>query len=239
MLAEAVSHTGLVRRNNEDAYVVVPRLNLFAVADGMGGHAAGEVASKLAVNTIAEYIRQYKGSRQPGQVLSDAVTAANREIFSQANAKPSQLGMGTTLSAVWIPDDHAYLAHVGDSRIYLFRDNNIQLLTKDHSFVSEMVRKGNITAEEAKNHPRRNLLTRALGTETDVEVDLSELSLLQDDLLLCCTDGLSSIVSSDELCAILQNKTKISEKLKQMVDLALARGGQDNITVLLVYNFKR
>ncbi|WP_366921596.1 Stp1/IreP family PP2C-type Ser/Thr phosphatase [Metallumcola ferriviriculae] len=239
MLAEAISHTGLVRRNNEDAYLIISDLKIFAVADGMGGHAAGEIASKLAVNTLAEYINKHIHDHPPARVLADAVAAANEEIYFQAVNHPSHSGMGTTLSAVWVVEDIAYLAHIGDSRIYLFRDEKLDLVTCDHSFVSEMVRNGNLTAQEAEKHPQRNLLTRALGTESNVEVDMKELTLQKDDILLCCTDGLSAFVSADELEQMIRSNKDTNSKLQQMLQLALNRGGHDNITAMLVYNIKR
>lgn len=238
MLAEAYTHTGLVRQNNEDAFLLLPDINLFAVADGMGGHAAGEVASNIAVDTLADLIGRSDQTKQPGKTLSAAVATANEKIFTQAKNQPSQQGMGTTLSALWVPGSagRAYLAHVGDSRIYLYRHHQIKLITADHSFVSEMVRNGNITAEEAEHHPRRNMLTRALGAADSVEVDLLEMDLLPGDMLLGCTDGLSSLVSHQEIANILKHSGDLTTKLQQMVDLALARGGHDNVTALLVYN---
>lgn len=236
MLAEAATHTGLVRQNNEDAYILIPKLQLYGVADGMGGHAAGEVASSLAVDALVKYIQRNAGSAQPEKVLAGAVQHANREIYRQAQKEPSRAGMGTTLSVAWVFESTVYLAHVGDSRIYLFRNDTLKLLTKDHSFVGEMMRNGNMTQEEAQHHPQRNLLTRALGIEQDVLVDTDRVSLKEQDTLLLCTDGLSSLLSSEEICQVLSNPDNLSSKLNVLIDLALKRGGHDNITVLLVQN---
>jgi len=236
MLVKAVSHTGLVRQNNEDAYIVLPELKLFAVADGMGGHAAGEVASEMAVSILANHVSSSISLNEPGTVLVQAINQANREIYLSAKEDSACTGMGTTLSAVWVQKNVAYLAHVGDSRIYLFREKILKQLTKDHSFIGEMVRNGNISPEEAEHHPHRNMLTRALGVESEVTIDSITLPLHSNDILLFCTDGLSSYVSSEEISNVLIKDVEISAKLEQLVNHALAQGGHDNITVLLMQN---
>ncbi len=236
MLVKAISHTGLVRQNNEDAYIILPELKLFAVADGMGGHAAGEVASEMAVSRIANYVSNSVSMNEPGALLVEAINQANREIYLGAKKDIACTGMGTTLSTVWVRKDIAYLAHVGDSRIYLFRDQILKQLTKDHSFIGEMLRNGNITPEEAEHHPQRNMLTRALGVESEVSIDSIVLPLHSNDILLFCTDGLSSYVSSEEISNVLVKDIEMPTKLEQLLNHALTQGGHDNVTVLLMQN---
>ncbi|GFN24012.1 MAG: Stp1/IreP family PP2C-type Ser/Thr phosphatase [Thermoanaerobacteraceae bacterium] len=232
MRAEVLTHPGLMRSDNEDAYLVDLGLGLLAVADGMGGHQAGEVASALALRALGEKIKEhYRGD--PLVHLVSAVRFANRVVYSSALSRREYRGMGTTLTVAWVIDDKVLLAHVGDSRAYLFRDGQLQVLTHDHSYVGELVRSGGLTQEEARLHPHRNILTRALGTEDEVEVDGKVVSLMEGDLLLLCTDGLPEVVRDEEIAFTVGQGGTLREILENLLALALNRGGPDNITVVL------
>ncbi len=231
MRIEAISDVGLVRKGNEDSYLINRRLGLFVVADGMGGHEAGEVASFLAVKTLEETLENNKESEG---ALVLAIQAANSEIFRQAQEKPYLNGMGTTLTAVYYHNGKAYLGHVGDSRAYLIRNFQATLLTRDHSLVDELVRSGHISEEEAQNHPQRHIVTRALGTEASVEVDILSPAIEQGDRLLLCTDGLSNLVKPEEIIQAVNSTNIPRDALEMLRQQALERGGFDNITALLI-----
>ncbi|MGB9660637.1 MAG: Stp1/IreP family PP2C-type Ser/Thr phosphatase [Moorellaceae bacterium] len=232
MRAEALTHTGLVRTDNEDAYIVDLDLGLLAVADGMGGHLAGEVASFLALKALSERLKEGDG-REPLARLVEAVRFANAIVYRSSCSTPEYRGMGTTLTVAWIVGGEAFIAHVGDSRAYLFRNGDLEALTQDHSYVGELVRSGDLTREEARLHPQRNLLTRALGTEAEVEVDSRTVPLQKGDVLLLCTDGLPEVVREEEITAVLSGRQDLREILEALLQMALDRGGPDNITVVL------
>lgn len=232
MRAEALTHTGLIRPDNEDAYLINLDMGLLAVADGMGGHQAGEVASFLALKALAEKLKEDYG-QDPLAHLVAAVHFANEVVYRSACTTPEYRGMGTTLTVAWVVNSQAFLAHVGDSRAYLFRDGQLQVLTHDHSYVGELVRSGDLTNEEARIHPHRNILTRALGTGAEVVVDSRIISLQKGDLLLLCTDGLPEVVRDEEIASALHLGKSLKEILQNLLRLALDRGGPDNITVVL------
>lgn len=231
MRTEAFTHVGLVRKGNEDSYLINESLSLFAVADGMGGHEAGEVASELAVQTLEKAMLD--GANQQGDLLS-AIQQANSEIYHKAQENPSLHGMGTTITVVHCLAGQVSIGHVGDSRAYLLRRGQATLLTRDHSLVNELVRCGQISEEEAENHPQRHIVTRALGTEPTVEVDLLSPVIEPGDIILLCSDGLSNLVKGDEMAQIMQHNASTSLALKTLKQLALDRGGFDNITALLI-----
>lgn len=232
MRAEALSHTGLVRPGNEDCFISDIKRRFFAVADGMGGHQAGEVASYLALRALSE--RLFGSSEgEPLVRLQKAAEFANEVVYRSSLADRDRSGMGTTLTAVWILNGKAYLVHIGDSRAYLYRDGKLQVLTDDHSYVGELVRMGGLTAEEARVHPRRNILTRALGTEERADIDSREIALKLGDRLLLCTDGLYEVVSDAELADVLNRHGELYVAAKELLRLALERGGPDNVTVVL------
>jgi len=235
MQAEVITNVGLIRKNNEDAFLCDPEKQIFVVADGMGGYAGGEVASALAVDVIRLVIASSPGEN-PLEILREACYQANNRIFETAKTNSEYAGMGTTLTAAWLQQDKIYLAHVGDSRAYLIRDGMITSLTKDHSLVGELMREGGLTEAEAMVHPQKNILTRALGCNAFVEVDLSEHELLHGDLLLLCTDGMSNLISSEEMAGIINEEKNIRQAVETLLNLALERGGYDNITVILVSN---
>ena len=239
---------GRKRSGNEDSFCVAQDLSLFVVADGMGGHAAGEVASRLAVETIQEWMRKYargESTSLVGQPLTGAsnranwllssIRLANRVIFDAAQRGKEYAGMGTTLVAALSTGDRVALAHVGDSRIYRVRDDQITQLSKDHSFVQQQMERGILSAVEAHGSQYRHLITRALGLKESVEVDLAEQKVLADDLLLLCSDGLSDLLEDEEMLAIIrEHADDLGKSCQALIDRANFKGGDDNITVLLV-----
>ncbi len=228
--AAGVTDTGRKRRQNEDAFVCDPPL--FAIADGMGGAQAGELASRLAAAAIEE------AGAAPGneQGVVGAVRTANARIFEHSLTNPAVAGMGTT-ATVALVDEHAgtlTLAHVGDSRAYHYRDGKLEQLTTDHSLVAELVRSGRLTEAEAAVHPHRSVITRALGTEADVEVDTCVLELAPGDLVLLCSDGLSAMVRDDEIARLLEDSDRDPYVAAEtLVRAANAAGGEDNVTVVV------
>lgn len=228
------TNIGLVRKTNEDALIAEEELGLFGVADGMGGHQAGEVASGLAVQSLVEYLRRYPaGSGNPSAALTEAVREANERVFSEAQKRDSFRGMGTTVTAGLFDRGRLSVAHVGDSRAYLIRGGNMERLTTDHSLVFELLKNGGISAEEAFQHPQRNVLTRALGTSSEVRIDARELEVSPGDRVLFCTDGLSGHLREDVMRDIIcQNSLEGAGE--QLLAAALQEGGTDNISLVLV-----
>ncbi|MBI4573547.1 MAG: Stp1/IreP family PP2C-type Ser/Thr phosphatase [candidate division NC10 bacterium] len=246
--AAAKTDVGRKRQGNEDNFCVAPALGLFVVADGMGGHAAGEVASRLAVETIRECMTRYLGgietatlgppvascSREANFLLS-SIRRANRVIFDAAQGRRECAGMGTTVVSVLVGNDQVALAHVGDSRIYRMRDDRIVQLSRDHSLVQHDVERGILSPEGARGSQYRHLIMRALGVNEWVEVELGEQPALPGDVLLLCSDGLSDLVEDEEMLAIVREHSDDLEKACQaLVDRANYKGGDDNITALLV-----
>ena len=219
---------GRQRSANEDSLVVSPPL--FAVADGMGGAKAGEVASAVAV----EAVESARESSEPAEAqLAGIVREANRRIYDLAVADESRRGMGTTLTLVKVHGDDVSLAHVGDSRAYRLREGELKQVTRDHSLVAELERSGQITPEAAEHHPQRSIITRALGPEPDVEVDTYTLAGREGDLFLICSDGLTSMISDDEVGSILRSAGSLTDAADELIRAANQSGGKDNITVIL------
>lgn len=235
MYAEVVTNVGLVRKNNEDAAWSDIKKQLFIVADGMGGYVAGEIASVMAIESVLRTVTIEQGDL-PSVVLRQAFYQANDSIYREAQKNPDYSGMGTTLSALWIVDGKGYIAHVGDSRIYLIRAGKITRLTADHSLVGELVREGGLTEEQAMTHPQKNMLTRALGCGSLVEVDIYDLEIMDDDYFLLCTDGLSNLIRSEEMAEIIMSQKDLKKSTQHLLQLALKRGGFDNITAIIVHN---
>jgi serine/threonine protein phosphatase PrpC len=226
----AITDPGRRRRQNEDAFVREPPL--FAVADGMGGAQAGEIASRLAAAAL----------RQPGgDAAADGrdrvvtlVEEANRRVYERASEDEAVSGMGTTMTVALVEDDSVWIGHVGDSRAYLIRDGALEQLTEDHSLVAELVRSGKLSPEEAEVHPQRSVITRALGTEADVDVDAFSVRPRPGDLFMLCSDGLTSMVADDELLAIVERtRHDLDRTARALVEEANRGGGEDNITVVL------
>jgi protein phosphatase len=220
--------TGRQRRENEDsAYVRAP---VFVVADGMGGAQAGEVASKIAIEAFE---RGLPDSGSPEERLADRVREANQRIYERSRAEHGREGMGTTLTAAYVDDAQVAIAHVGDSRAYLFRGGELSRLTQDHSLVDELVRQGRLTEEQAAEHPQRSIITRALGPEPDVEVDTWTYPARAGDVLLLCSDGLTAMVPEDRIAGVLASAESLDEAGRRLIDEANEAGGRDNITVVL------
>jgi len=220
--------TGRQRRDNEDnAFVRAP---LFVVADGMGGAQAGEVASRLAVEEFHQALPD-EGSAE--QRLTDRIRAANRRIYDLSRTEHEHAGMGTTLTAAYLDNDQLAVAHVGDSRAYIFRDGELARLTQDHSLVEELVRQGKLTEEQAAEHPQRSIITRALGIEGDVEVDTRTYPMRAGDVVLLCSDGLTSMIGEEQILRILGGEPSLDRAGERLIDAANDAGGRDNITVVL------
>jgi PPM family protein phosphatase len=220
--------TGRQRRDNEDNVFV--RAPLFVVADGMGGAQAGEVASKLAVEEFQEALPD-QGSAE--ERLTDRIRAANRRIYDLSRTEHEHAGMGTTLTAVYLDDDHLAVAHVGDSRAYIFREGELTRLTQDHSLVEELVRQGKLTEEQAAEHPQRSIITRALGIEGHVDVDTWSYPMRAADVVLLCSDGLTSMIGEEQIARILGGERSLDRAADQLIGAANDAGGRDNITVVL------
>ncbi len=245
---KAVSDVGRKRKGNEDNLVANPDQRLFVVADGMGGHAAGEVASKVAVEAINEFIQLTSGDEEitwpfgldetisyDGNRLKTAIRFANRKVLEATKEKTEYEGMATTVAAVLVDGSTANLAHVGDSRIYLYRGGELTQLTSDHSWVNEQLQSGIISAEQARSHPLRNVVTRALGGRADLQVDIGSHAVESGDLLLVCSDGLTTMVPDEHIARLLHDAQGDADKAAEaLVAEANARGGEDNISVVVL-----
>ena len=210
--------------------------NLFVVADGMGGHNAGDYASSHAVSVVVEEIRQDRDFN-PVKVIRHAIESANREIIEQAQKDEKLKGMGTTMVVSTVVGQYAYVANVGDSRLYV-ADRELQQITRDHSLVQEMVRMGEISAEEARNHPDKNIITRALGAERTVDVDFFDLKLEPESVILMCSDGLSNMVEDSRIKEILSRRDEaLDERGRTLIGEANRNGGKDNIAIVLIEPF--
>jgi serine/threonine protein phosphatase PrpC len=247
LLVAGRTDVGSVRTNNEDNFGYDTRCGIFVVCDGMGGHAAGELASKIAVETILGYFRQDPGRRQGGLIgrvyegvseranaLAGAVQLANQAIQQEAAQNSERAGMGSTIVAVLAEGNLFSVAHVGDSRVYLLRDGTIQLLTCDHSLVMEQVRRGLMTAEEAEKSEMQNVIVRSLGVEESVEPDLADHELAEGDVLLLCCDGLSRYVPESKMVEIIGQADTLEKACAELIEAAKTLGSDDNITCVLV-----
>lgn len=222
----ATTDIGQVREGNEDSFLVNDPL--YAVADGMGGHRGGEVASNLALQTVQRLFAANEGT------LTEQVEQANRAVFERSQEDRDVAGMGTTLTAVLVNDAEVRLAHVGDSRAYLYRDGRLQMLTEDHTLVRRMVIEGEITEAEAEHHPHRSILTRALGVDGDVQVDEDVITMQDGDRLLLCTDGLTGMVSDEQIVSVLEEVKDPQEAVDHLARAANRAGGIDNITAVII-----
>jgi protein phosphatase len=224
----SATDTGRRRRHNEDAYVCEPPL--FAVADGMGGAQAGELASGLAAAALRDEAAELSGGEQR---VDDLIQEANRRIYERQSQDAAASGMGTTITVALVEDGRVAIGHVGDSRAYLIRDRKLEQLTEDHSLVAELVRSGKLSPEEAEGHPQRSVITRALGTDPDVDVDTFSVETKPGDLFLLCSDGLTSMVGDEKILSEVEsNRTDLSGAAKALVRAANKGGGEDNITVV-------
>lgn len=223
---------GKVRANNQDAPIVSEKLRLYGVADGMGGHKGGEVASTSARDDL---LRELEGKTPSVATLSGAIEEVNRQIYHQQEHDDALTGMGTTLSILWMSDNFVYIGHVGDSRVYLLRDGEFKQMTLDHSLVEQLVREGVLTEEEAQNHPMRNIITRAIGTDESVEVDVVVEERRKGDLWLACSDGLHGLVDDRQMRDALRQYAP-EKAADVLLKAALDAGGRDNVTLVIVHD---
>jgi len=223
---------GKVRANNQDAPIVSEKLRLYGVADGMGGHKGGEVASTSARDDL---LREWEGKTPSVAALSGAIEEVNRQIYHQQEHDDALTGMGTTLSVLWMSDNFVYIGHVGDSRVYLLRDGEFKQMTLDHSLVEQLVREGVLTEEEAQNHPMRNIITRAIGTDESVEVDVVVEERRKGDLWLACSDGLHGLVDDRQMRDALRQYAP-EKAADVLLKAALDAGGRDNVTLVIVHD---
>jgi len=233
VIVDGKTDKGLVRKENEDAFCIEKDLGLLAIADGMGGHASGEVASKMAIEILSDSLKK-EGEPLPDR-LESGVKLANKMIYEVSRSQSQLNGMGTTLTAVQLDGKRLSIAHVGDSRAYLIRGGVIEQLTDDHTIVSEQVARGMITREEAARSDMRNILSKALGIAPEVDVDIEELTVSEGDQLVLCSDGLSELISDDEILSEVQSSKRPEIVCDELVNLAIQRGGEDNITVIVAY----
>lgn len=247
ILSFGLTDVGMRRDHNEDSYLVDDDAQLYVVADGMGGHLGGEMASMLAVTTIKESVRDDRGKVLNGRafkgpieqhpalmILPKAVKRACASIFRKAQEVPELQGMGTTVTGVAFIDNYAFFGHVGDSRAYLIRDGRIEQLSEDHSLVNEQLKAGLITPEQARMSRFKHIITRSVGFEEDVAVDTMVVPTLEGDIYVLCSDGLANLVANAEIRDVLQNSF-LRDGPRDLVALANERGGDDNITVVVLY----
>lgn len=228
---------GIKRTNNEDACFVMPSEDVYIIADGVGGNNSGEIASRTAVSMIAEYVKKHpisevKDERTLQEYFISCLEAANAEIYSQARRYDENRGMATTVVIAYIAGDKAYIVNVGDSRAYLIRKEKISRITEDHTYVNELVRQGVLSEEESERHPKRNIITRALGGDALVEPDIFRVEIKNDDVLLLCTDGLHGEIHEDEIVRIVSKADSMQDACRLLVNAANRSGGRDNITVI-------
>ncbi len=233
---------GRVRTQNEDSIAYIPEAGLVVVADGMGGHQAGEVASKLAVDVITRHIvgtlavaARSRSEAFEAKMVTDAIQLANRAIYELAQQQPDYAGMGSTVVVTVFHGDRLWVGHVGDSRLYRFRDGMLEQVTLDHSVVQELVSRGLVTMEEARQSVNKNLVTRALGVDSMVMPDIGEQTMNDEDIYLLCSDGLNDVLADGDIeMMLIEYGRNLEAAARQMIDIANERGGPDNISVILV-----
>ncbi len=237
LVADGCSDCGRVREHNEDTFLIDSGRGLFVVADGMGGHAGGEVASALAVETVFKSLLECKGGKAVTcneKALQNAIELANRTIYQDAHIHPERNGMGTTLTCLCWDRCRFYLGHVGDSRIYRLRGYELTLLTRDHTWVNMQVRAGVLSQEEAEHARMRHVLVKSLGNQPEIEADIFPVDVEPEDRFLLCSDGLSDLVEHKDLCNILAAKGNLAEIAGRLIEKANALGGRDNITAIVI-----
>lgn len=233
--AYGLTDVGRRRENNQDQLLVDEQRDVYAVADGMGGHAAGDVASRIAIQALAETANEPGDNRAADELLVEAFREGNRRICESVLARAEWRGMGTTIVALVLRDDRMTIGHVGDSRSYVLRDNELIQLTADHSWVAEQVRMGLLTAEEAHKHPMRNIVTRAMGNRLELDVEVSQQQARPGDVFMLCSDGLNSMIDDSRISAILErHRNDAVAACRALIDAANESGGEDNITVVVV-----
>lgn len=240
MIVGAVSDVGLRRINNQDSMFASSdnEFPLFIVADGMGGHNAGDIASYMAVEGIVKYLKNRKAElnseKNIKKIIKEAVEDVNDRIYLKSFEVPAYFGMGTTITLAYIYNSKIFIGHVGDSRAYLINNNKIKQITEDHTLVNELIKNGSITPAEAINHPQRNLITRAIGTSCKIEMDFYIVDINKDDVFILCSDGLSNMVGEDTILDVINNNSNdnIDDMCNTLIELAKDNGGKDNITVI-------
>ena len=230
-----ISDIGNKRSLNEDyaGYLEKENYKIYVVADGMGGHNAGEVASKMAVEAIVSYISENINNKNYNEILKKAIKTANNAIYDFASTSEKLNGMGTTVTACLVINNKGFVANVGDSSCFLIRNNKIKKITKDNSLVQELLDLGTISEEEAFNHPKKNIITRAVGTSKKILIDVFEIDILKDDIIMLCSDGLTNEIQKNEVLEILNSAKSLKNACEKLVLEAKNNGGRDNITVLL------
>jgi serine/threonine protein phosphatase PrpC len=230
------SDRGKVRSSNEDSYAANAQDKLFLVADGMGGHAAGEIASRIAAETVNEWVKARRSEGlAPAQILQEALREANARVYEAQHNNPAYGGMGSTLTALWFHDRRYHIAHVGDSRAYLLRNATLDQLTRDHSLVWHLYEIGKLKKANLSTHPQKSLITRSIGTHAEVEIDMEQGDIHYGDVFLLCSDGLTDALSDDDIGRILSDcRRSPSELGDALVNAANAAGGPDNITVIVI-----
>lgn len=245
IIAGGQTDKGMKRPKNEDSFVCDQQAGVFVVADGVGGSAGGEIASKMAVDIICGYFADVQsaegesGIHSAREAIEQAVRHANKEILDAAEADPKLNGMATTVVAAVLEGERLSIAHAGDSRLYLIRGNNIEQLTDDHSLVAEQIRKGMMTKEEAREVGMRNVITQSLGFTPDIDVDVEEMSVYDGDALLLCSDGLYTMVPEPAMLHTVKSSDDPKRVCQRLVYLANKKGGRDNITVIVAYIYKK
>ena len=232
MRSGVLSDIGKHREKNEDGYLATSPV--FAVADGMGGHLAGEVASSVALETIKRSLADIPDAKHMSRRLTQSIEEANAAVFRRAEAEEKKRGMGTTLTVSVLLGNRFHVGHVGDSRAYLFRDGKLKQITEDHSWVAEMVKKGTLSPEQAETHPQRSILTRALGIGRAVHIDTSVLEVRPGDKILLCTDGLTGMLSDRQIEKIMNKPLDPQGTCQELVNAANQAGGHDNITTVVI-----
>jgi protein phosphatase len=240
------THVGMKRNHNEDNYLILTDENLCCVADGMGGHSSGEIASKIAVEELAEFFRMTsrdedatwpfkmdKGRNYDENRLATGIKLANKSIFDKASTDQKYKGMGTTIVSVHFTNAAAYVGHVGDSRVYYFRQGVLRQVTEDHSLLNDYLKAKKLTPEEIENFPHKNVIVRALGMKETVAVDVAKVEAQQGDIFLLCSDGLSGMVTDPQMQDILARTSELEKACSQLIDMANAAGGNDNVTCVL------
>ncbi len=235
----AKTHVGKVRKNNEDSIFASSEKvgcfeNVFVVADGMGGHNAGEIASSLAIEYIKGYLENNTVDLDTQGIIMDSIFSANHKIFDKAQNELNKRGMGTTVTFATFRDKKVYIGHVGDSRAYILNKKGITQITNDHTYVNEMVKKGLMTKSQALVDPNRNMITRAVGIDPTVMVDVFEKSIKEDDFILLCSDGLCGLVSDEYIYDTVMNNSVLEEACETLIEKAIENGGTDNISVILI-----
>ena len=241
MKFHAITDVGRMRSQNQDnVYGTTQPIgalpDLFLVADGMGGHNAGDYASRRALELVRDSAAS-SDQEEPVRVLRDAITEANQILYREASDTRERSGMGTTFVAAVVTDENLLVANVGDSRLYVLHDGKLRQVTLDHSLVEEMVRTGSMSQEVAYHHPKKHMITRAVGAEETIEIDFFDVPLTGDEIILMCTDGLSNMVEDDRICDLLLAEGTIEQRAESLVQAANQKGGSDNITVIVIEPF--